>query len=151
MTTPTPLSPSEVPLSQVIGMTENALGALMRSVLATTGGTFHQWVVFGNVAKGGGAVAEDELVAFVTDTLKIDAGSVRSAVAELVAAGHLRHEAGQVSLTDAGRERYEQLRTAVGAVVRPVTGDLPADDEAATRRVLATIVSRANEHLMARS
>ena len=30
--------------TQVIGQTENALGALMNRVLARTGGTFRQWV-----------------------------------------------------------------------------------------------------------
>jgi NAD(P)-dependent dehydrogenase (short-subunit alcohol dehydrogenase family) len=50
MATPTTLNP------QVIGQAERALGALMNRVLATTGGTFHQWVALTLTTAAGGTI-----------------------------------------------------------------------------------------------
>jgi hypothetical protein len=72
--------------TQVIGQTENALGALMNRVLARAGGTFRQWVALNLTAVSGGVIDRDQLVSRMTGALKIDDSAVLAAIAELTAA-----------------------------------------------------------------
>jgi len=146
MSSPPPLS------TQVIGQTENALGALMNRVLARTGGTFRQWVALNLTAVSGGVIGRGQLVSRMTGALKIDDSAASEAIAELIDS-HLMEfmpsEESLVGLTDAGQARYQQIRTAIGEITARLYGDLPADDLAAAGRVLATITARANAELAA--
>jgi DNA-binding MarR family transcriptional regulator len=133
--------------TQVIGQTENALGALINRVLARTGGTFHQWVALNLTAVSGGAIDRDQLVSRMTGALKIADSAALAAIAELTASRLLEGLAGErprVGLTDAGQARYRQIRTAVGEITERLYRDLPADDLATAGRVLTTITARAN-------
>ena len=52
-----------------------------------------------------------------------------------------------VCVTDAGSELHERIRSAVVEITHRMWGDLPADDLAATGRVLTTVLERANAEL----
>src|SRR5262249_41549468 len=71
--------PGHPSLTQVVGRAENAFGALMRQVLASTGGTFHQWVCLSVLASAGGTLTGERLVERVTGALKIHRGSAARA------------------------------------------------------------------------
>jgi DNA-binding MarR family transcriptional regulator len=132
---------------QVIGRAEHALGALMNRVLATTGGTFHQWVALNLAAVSGGTIGRDQLLGRMTGALKLDDATALAAVAELTAAQLLEAlpgEEARVGLTDTGQARYRQLRTAIDQLTARLYGDLPADDLATATRVLAVMTTRAN-------
>ena len=138
--------------TQVIGQTENALGALMNRVLARTGGTFRQWVALNLTAASGGVIGRAQLVSRMTGALKIDDSAAQEAIAELTDSRLMEFKAGEdarVGLTDAGQARHQQIRAAIGEITARLYGDLPADDLAAAGRVLATITARANAELAA--
>ena len=139
--------------TQVIGQTENALGALMNRVLARTGGTFRQWVALNLTVASGGVIGRGLLVSRMTGALKIDDPAALAAIAELTAS-HLMEpvpgEDSRVGLTDAGQERYKEIRTAIGEISARLYGDLPPDDLETAGRVLATITARANAELAGR-
>jgi hypothetical protein len=144
MTTTPTLNP------KVIGQTERALGALMDRVLATTGGTFHHWVALTLTTAAGGTIDRDQLLSRMTGTLKLDDATALAAVAGLTAAQLLADQPGEgprVGLTEAGQERYRQLRTAIDQVTARLYGDLPAEDLATSGRVLGVLTTRANTEL----
>jgi DNA-binding MarR family transcriptional regulator len=161
-------------LTQVVGRAENAFGALMRRVLATAGGTFHQWVCLSVLASAGGALAGERLAERVTGALKIDRGLVAGAVKELAAEGYVRGdvergdieggdiergdiergdiergdiEGGEIVLTERGRGRFNDLRAAIEAATAPLYERLPEAEIATTARVLETMTARANAQL----
>src|SRR5215472_2767600 len=105
--------------TQVIGQTENALGALMNRVLARTGGTFRQWVALNLTVANGGVVGQGQLASRMTGALKIDDSAAAAAIAELIDSQMMESLPGEdsrVGLTDAGQARYQEIRTAVGEI-----------------------------------
>jgi DNA-binding MarR family transcriptional regulator len=133
------------PLTQFIGRTERTLRALMDLVLADTGGTFHQWVALNFTAAEGDGIDRSELVARLASALQIDDAVAEATIAEMADEGLLQTPSGAfVALNDAGRERYERIRTAVDEITAPLYGDLPPGDLAVARRVLTTISDRAD-------
>ena len=136
------------PLTQFIGRTERTLRALMDVVLTETGGTFHQWVALNFTAAGGDGIDRSELIAQLAGALRIDEGAAEATIAEMADEQLLQTASGpEVALSDAGRERYERIRTAIGEITAPLYGDLPPADLAVTRRVLSTISDRADTML----
>jgi hypothetical protein len=119
---------------QIIGRAENAHKPLMALALAGTGTTFPQWVALRLVATGTTFGLADE----VAVALKIPAADI---VAGMVADGLLTP---QESLTEAGRARYDEIRSTVDAIVARVYADIPAEDLEVAGRVLTTITARAD-------
>jgi len=139
---------SAPPLTQFIGRTERTLKTLMDRVLTSTGGTFHQWVALNFTAVNGESIDRPQLIARLTGALQIDDAAADAVIAELVAEGLLQTESeSAVAFSDAGRERYARTRDAIDKTTAPLFADIPADDEATTRRVLATIAERADTQL----
>lgn len=144
------MSTTPVLTPQVIGQAENAHKPLIDRILASTGTTFHEWVVLTITAAGDGAVDRDQLVGRMTGALKMDDAAVVASIAELTASELLEAlpgEGSRVGLTDAGQARYRQIRTAIDEVTARLYGDLPADDLATAARVLTIITARANAEL----
>jgi DNA-binding MarR family transcriptional regulator len=136
-------------MPQLIGQTERALEALMRPVLDRNGATFHQWVALAATTSNGGTINRGDLTAYITDALQIDDDTVDAALAELAAAGLLETSTESVvALNEAGRKRYDELRTAVGANTVPLFADIADDELAAARRVLTTVAERAAAQLV---
>jgi len=135
--------------TRLIGQTESALGALLAPLLAEADMTFLQWVVLSLTVDGGATspgIARDQLVDRITNIRKVDAADVSAAIAELENAAALVITAGQVTLTDLGRASHSRVLARVEEVTNYVF-DLPAEDLAASGRVLATISARANSVL----
>jgi DNA-binding MarR family transcriptional regulator len=140
--TPTP------PLTQLIGRTERALLPLMDVVLAGTGGTFHQWVALNFTAVNGGSIERSQLIARLADALQIDDTTADGVITELAAERLLQAESPSVvALGDTGRERQASIRSAIDHTTAQLFADIPADDLAATQRVLTTIAERAATQL----
>jgi DNA-binding MarR family transcriptional regulator len=132
--------------TRLIGQTESALGALLAPLLAEADMTFLQWVVLSLTAAGGATspgIARDQLIDRIANVRKVDAADVSAAITELENAAALVTTAGQVTLTDLGRASHGRVLARVEEITDYVF-DLPAEDLAASGRVLATISARAN-------
>jgi hypothetical protein len=135
--------PDYPPLSpQVIGQAESALGALLEPLLARTGITFQQWLVLTVTAASGASIERGQLAARISNARKVDGATVQAAIADLAAAGVVTAD-GPVTLTDAGRARYQGIRGALEEITSRLF-DFPAEDLATAGRVLSIITSRAN-------
>ncbi|MFE7277644.1 MarR family winged helix-turn-helix transcriptional regulator [Streptomyces sp. NPDC057623] len=143
-TTTPPLNP------RVIALAHYASRALLENVLARHGATFQQSVTLRLVAVADGPVERDHLVGEVVGALKIDASEAHSVVDELTAAGLLApQESSRVRITDAGRELYDRTGAETAPITARVYAGIPAEDLAATGRVLSLITQRADAELAA--
>ncbi len=139
--------------TQVIGQAESALGAILRPLLARTGTTFCQWLVLTLTAASGSIIDRSQLIARITSARKMGEAEAGAAISALGSAGLLEALPGdppRVGLTSAGRDRYDEIRTAVEDVTARLFGDLPAEDLATAGRVLSIVTERASAELSAR-
>jgi len=134
--------------TQVIGQAESALGAILGPLLARTGTTFNQWLVLTVTVASGSAVDRAQLVARIADARKIDAYQVEAAISELTAAGLvLPGGESHVSLSEAGQDRYREIRAALEDITARLFADFPPEDLATAGRVLSIVTTRANAEL----
>jgi len=126
---------------QLIGETEKTLVALLRRFLAETGLTEPQWVTLRIAGQLEGAGDEQRLVAAVADRAHFPDA------AELVEAVTSRGLVDDGRLTAAGRTTVTDLLARSEAVTGSIWADHPADDLAATTRVLNEVLTRARRIL----
>lgn len=133
----------------LIGQTEKALNAILDRQLAGTGITEPQWVTLTLTVVSGGAIDRAELIRRVGGATQFSQASVAERITELTAAGFLRDGGdGRIEVTDEGRARWTQVRTAIEPITQRLWGDLPAEDLATAGRVLGTVLGRANAVLV---
>jgi DNA-binding MarR family transcriptional regulator len=133
---------------QVIGMAHYATRAVLETLLARTGTTFHQSVTLNAVSGEGGTVERGWLVGRLTGSLKIKESTARETVDELAALKLLEEsDSGQVSLTDSGRELSDRIQPGVREITARLYAGIPAEDLATAGRVLALVTERANAEL----
>ncbi|MET9896531.1 MarR family winged helix-turn-helix transcriptional regulator [Streptomyces sp. NPDC006465] len=133
---------------QVIGLAHYASRAALERVLARSGTTFEQSVALRAVSDNGGTVERDRLVGRLTGALKIEEPAARRTVDAMTALKLLDEPtAGQVSLTDAGRELFESIRTAGNEIAARLYAGIPAEDLATAGRVLTLVTERADAEL----
>jgi DNA-binding MarR family transcriptional regulator len=142
---PNPAAPALT--GQVIGQTQHAIQAVLDAVLVETGTTFHQWVLIRQVALNGSTVARADLLAAMTDGLKIDLAAATGVLEEVIGLGLATAADDAVALTATGRERYERVATAGAEITVRLYGGLPPEDLETTRRVLTIVRERANAEL----
>ena len=139
-------------ITQVIGQTESALGALLEPLLADAGITFQQWLVLTVTAASGGRTDRGQLVARIAGARKIDGAEVESAIAELTATGlataelataELATATGPLALTDSGQDMYQRIRGAIDELNAELFA-FPPQDLATAGRVLSIVTERAN-------
>ncbi|MFD6492729.1 MarR family winged helix-turn-helix transcriptional regulator [Streptomyces sp. NPDC059944] len=149
MSTSVPSTPATLPVNgQVIGLAHYASRAALERILARSGTTFNQSVALRAVSDNGGTVERGRLVGRLTGALKIEEPVARATVEEMTARELLAEpSAGQVSLTDAGRELFDSIRTAGNAIAARLYAGIPAEDLAAAGRVLALVTERADAEL----
>ncbi|RLK58654.1 hypothetical protein [Actinokineospora cianjurensis] len=126
----------------VIGQAGRATRALLDRLLADAATTFPEWVAL--VLLSDGDIAEDDLVGHLTARLgDAEAGHAVAALAAngLTSAG--------VTLTDAGRARFQRIGDGVDRIAQKLYGDLSAEDKAIAGRVLAEVTARAEAELAA--
>jgi DNA-binding MarR family transcriptional regulator len=136
----------------VIGQTEKALNAILDRRLAGTGLTEPQWITLTLTIVGGGTVDRDELTRRVAGGLKVPEAEAQAHISALVAAGRLEAPNGAgspVTVTDAGRRLYDEIRSDVARITERMWGDLPAEDLDTAGRVLSIVLERANAELAA--
>ncbi|MFE9987263.1 MarR family transcriptional regulator [Streptomyces sp. NPDC005381] len=149
MSTSVSPTPAALPVNgQVIGLAHYASRAALERVLARSGTSFNRSVALRAVSDNGGTVERAWLVGRLTGALKIEESVARATVEEMTADDLLAEPAaGQVSLTDAGRELFDSIRTAGNAIAARLYAGIPAEDLAAAGRVLTLVTERADAEL----
>ncbi|MFF2095880.1 MarR family transcriptional regulator [Streptomyces sp. NPDC058202] len=149
MSTSVPSTPAVLPVNgQVIGLAHYASRAALERVLARSGTSFNRSVALRAVSDNGGTVERAWLVGRLTGALKIEESVARATVEEMTADELLAEPgSGQVSLTDAGRELFDSIRTAGNAIAARLYAGIPAEDLAAAGRVLTLVTERADAEL----
>lgn len=136
---------------RLIGETEKTLNALLRQILRDPGQilqgagqilqdpglTEPQWVTMRLADLSDGAVGTEGLVAAVADRAHF--GDAAEVVAHLTDRGLL--DDGRPTAT--GRELIATVQATIATRTAPIWDGLPADDVAATTRVLNEVVARA--------
>ncbi|MFD9585779.1 MarR family transcriptional regulator [Streptomyces sp. NPDC059980] len=149
MSTSVSPTPAVLPVNgQVIGLAHYASRAALERVLARSGTSFNRSVALRAVSDNGGTVERAWLVGRLTGALKIEESVARATVEEMTADDLLAEPAaGQVSLTDAGRELFDSIRTAGNAIAARLYAGIPAEDLAAAGQVLTLVTERADAEL----
>ncbi|MFG3167622.1 MarR family transcriptional regulator [Streptomyces sp. NPDC048200] len=149
MSTSVSPTPAVLPVNgQVIGLAHYASRAALERVLARSGTSFNRSVALRAVSDNGGTVERAWLVGRLTGALKIEESVARATVEEMTADELLAEPgAGQVSLTAAGRELFDSIRTAGDAIAARLYAGIPAEDLAAAGRVLTLVTERADAEL----
>ncbi|MFF5634644.1 MarR family transcriptional regulator [Streptomyces sp. NPDC012825] len=133
--------------SRVLALAHYAARGVLEHFLARHGATFQQQIALR--AAAGTPQTPDGLVALVQGYLKADPADIRATLDDLLAGRLLVADGPHLRPTDAGRE----LLAAVGAETAPLSariwGGIPAEDLAATGRVLALVTERADAELAA--
>ena len=141
------MSNEPVLTSRDIGITENALRALLLKNLTGTGLGYHTWVALQAVAKVKAPLAHPDLVHLLKDGLKIDDAAVNAAVDELRTAGMVTLDGDRLSATADGADLFERVNTQTRQLSQQIYAGLPAEDLVVAHRVLATLAARANAAL----
>jgi DNA-binding MarR family transcriptional regulator len=130
---------------QVIGLAHYASRAALETVLARVGSTFNQSVALRAVSDQGGTLERGRLVGRLTGALKIEESAAEETVEEMTALKLLAEtDAELVSLTEHGREVFEEIRTGGNEIAARLYADIPAEDLATAGRVLTLLTERAN-------
>ena len=130
---------------QVIGLAHYASRAALETVLARVGSTFNQSVALRAVSDQGGTLDRGRLVGRLTGALKIEESVAEETVEEMTALKLLTEtDAELVSLTEHGREVFEEIRTGGNEIAARLYADIPAEDLATAGRVLTLLTERAN-------
>lgn len=122
----------------VIGATENALRALLLTTLASTViASYAEWVVLNAVSAAGTDASSGQWRDETARALKTEIEPIEAALRErgLIV--------GETQLSDDGFEALVAARRAVGAATASLVEGISESDDAATRRVLATLRERA--------
>ncbi|MGZ4304546.1 MAG: MarR family winged helix-turn-helix transcriptional regulator [Solirubrobacteraceae bacterium] len=134
--------------TQLIGQTENALGAILDRQLDGSGLTQRHWVTLTLAVMSGGAVDQAALIGRVSGALNLTTADIEMRIAELSAAGMLEvRDDRSILVTNAGKELHRRVRAAVGEITARLFAGLPAADVDAAGRALATVLERANAEL----
>lgn len=133
--------------ARTLGTAHYAARAVLERVLTRHGLGFQQQIVLRPVALAAGPVDRGQLAADTVAALKVDEGSVRGTIDELITAGLLATDASAVRITDAGRALYERIVEETSAASARIWGDIPEEELVAAGRVLTLVAERANAEL----
>ncbi|MFJ8662197.1 MarR family transcriptional regulator [Streptomyces sp. NPDC093795] len=137
---------------RVIALAHYAARALLEGALTRHGVTFEQSVTLRAVVLADGSVGKDALAGDVTNSLKTDESVALRVIDELTASELLEADPAETSrlrLTDAGKELYETTSAESAEIAARLYSGIPAEDLAATGRVLTLVAARANAELAA--
>jgi hypothetical protein len=148
MTTPSPTSLN----GQILGQAGNATRALLNRLLAESQTPVNGWIALNLANSLGGTAARAVLIDRMVDGLKEDEPTVVASVQSVLDAGLLAplpDDPSQLTLTEAGRERFAEISAGVGRIAQSLYGSLPPEDLATAGRVLSIVTERANALLAA--
>jgi hypothetical protein len=126
---------------QLIGETEKTLKAVLERSLEGTGLTEPHWVTLRIALNTDGNVDGDGLAAAVADRAHF--ANAADLVADLTARGLLK----EGRLTQKARDVMASVQAKTSAETAPIWEGLPAEDVAATTRVLNEVLTRARAML----
>jgi DNA-binding MarR family transcriptional regulator len=141
------MADTDVPFQRLVGQTEKTLNAILDKVLAGTVSE-RQWVALVVIA-GGGTAAPDQAVARVARALKTDQRGAADHIAALAAQGLVGTGPSGTAVTADGQRLIDRVQAQVGEITQRLWGDIPAADMAVVRRVLGTVLERAEAELSA--
>jgi hypothetical protein len=134
------LMPTQRPLPAVIGLTENALRALLTKVLSTTTiKTYSAWVVLNAAANA--APSSTTWQQSAADALKVTVADIDTCLAELQASGLLSYDGSQTPL---GISDLAQARSAVATVTAKLVEGIGENEQQIAGTVLEQVRSRAD-------
>ena len=143
------MADTDVPFQRLVGQTEKTLNAILDKVLAGTVSE-RQWVALVVIA-GGGPAGRDQALAQVARALKTDQRGAADHIAALAAQGLVATGPSGTVVTTDGQRLIDRVQTQVGEITQRLWGDIPAADMAVVRRVLGTVLERAEAELSAAS
>jgi DNA-binding MarR family transcriptional regulator len=136
------MADTDVPFQRLVGQTEKTLNAILDKVLAGTVSE-RQWVAL--VVIAGGGPAGDR----VARALKTDQRGAADHIAALAAQGLVETGPSGTAVTADGQRLIDRVQAQVGEITQRLWGDIPAADMAVVRRVLGTVLERAEAELSA--
>src|SRR5580658_4896547 len=142
----TQMNINTAPLEQLIGQTEKAMNAILNRLL---GGavTEPQWVTLVLTARSGGPAGPDQFSGRVAQALQVDQATAADHIGQLATKGLVSTAVGVITLTEAGQQLLDRVQGQTGEITERLWGDLPAADQEATRRMLSTVLERAQAEL----
>ncbi|EGD40609.1 LigA [Nocardioidaceae bacterium Broad-1] len=143
MTTATPPVPGPVTGAN-LGVAYFAIRKNLLEVLDDYDLTFEQSLLLNYLSRGD--TPRDDLVAMTAGNIKVSAAEVESHLDAAIARGLI---ADGLTLTADGERLQQQITERSQPLTRTFFADIPAEDLAATARVLATLTERANAALAA--
>ncbi|MFI9155169.1 MarR family transcriptional regulator [Streptomyces sp. NPDC053367] len=147
MTTTAAPSPAVTPRS--LALAHYAARAVLERVLARYDTTFQQSVTLRLLAVAEGPVGRDAVVADAVAALKVPEPEIAATLGELIDRGLAEQDGPALRITDAGRALYGTTSAETAPITARIWADVPAEDLAATGRVLARVTERANAELAA--
>jgi DNA-binding MarR family transcriptional regulator len=142
------MTDTDVPFQRLVGQTEKTLNAILEKVLAGAVSE-RQWVALVVIAGGGPSGAGDQAVARVARALKTDQRGAADHIAALAAQGLVGTGPSGTVVTAGGQRLIARVQAQVGEITRRLWDDIPAADMAVVRRVLGTVLERAEAELSA--
>ncbi len=147
--------PATAQLGRDIGQTENALRAILVSILENTVlSSYSQYVGMALVAAETSGVERQQVERQLASAAKISATEATSVVEDLIAVGLIDSGAGNpgvLSLSAPGASMLQTLREEISAVNERVYAGIPGHDLDVTKQTLAVIHERANSELARRT
>jgi hypothetical protein len=141
------MTPQPTLTSRDIGLTENALRALLLRSLTGTGLDYNRWVALKTACDAPTPLTDSELAGLLVDGLKVDAAMAATTIDDLKFTGLFEQAGttnGPVVVTPEGAALYRRLMDHVGQIGRQIYADLEVEDLAVAYRVLSTVHQRAN-------
>ena len=142
------MNTNTAPLEQLIGQTEKAMNAILDRLIADAV-TEPQWVTLVLAARSGGSAGRDQFSARVAQALQVDQATAADHIGQLAKKGLVSTADGVITLTEAGQQLLDRVQGQTGEIIQRLWGDLPTADHEATRRMLSTVLERAQAELRA--
>jgi hypothetical protein len=143
------MADTDVPFQRLVGQTEKTLNAILEKLLAGTVSE-RRWVAL-VVIGGGGPTGGDQAFDQVARALKTDRQGAADQIAALAEQGLVRTGPSGTTVTADGQRLLNRVQAQVGEITQRLWGDIPAADMAVVRRVLGTVLKRAESELSAAS
>ncbi|MEU3266691.1 MarR family transcriptional regulator [Streptomyces bacillaris] len=150
MTTPAS-TPATAPAADArdLALAHYAARGVLETVLARHGITFEQQVTLRAAITADTPQTPDGLLARVQESLKAAPAGIRTTIDHLRSERLLVADGPHLRPTDAGRELLAAVSAETAPLSARIWGGIPAEDLAATGRVLALVTERANAELAA--
>jgi DNA-binding MarR family transcriptional regulator len=124
------------------------MNAMLNRILADAV-TEPQWVTLVLTARNAGPVDLDQFSGTVAEALQVDQATAADHIGQLVAIGLVSAADDTITVTGTGQQLLDRVHDQTGELTRRLWGDLPAADHEATRRMLGTVLKRAQAELKA--